>query len=103
MKAPAWRQGDHPGLLLRGHLRRCGISTSALALWVGLSGPYVSNVASGRKGISAEFACRLARAFGTSATYWMRAQVAWEVRSVENSMGRKLRQIRKMPRIRGMR
>ena len=65
----------HPGVtLFEDFMVPRGLSAGKLARLLGVPQNRVSDIVRGRRGISADTALRLARAFGVSAEFWMNLQ-----------------------------
>jgi addiction module HigA family antidote len=64
----------HPGELLADELVALGMSARKFARHIGVAPNSVTDLINGDKRISAEMALRLAKAFGTTALYWMNLQ-----------------------------
>lgn len=69
----------HPGEYLREELNERGWTISALAKQTGYSVPFVSDVVREHKTYSPQFALALARALGTSASYWVNLVAQYRV------------------------
>ena len=68
-----------PGELLREEfLVPMGISKYRLAKEIGVSAQRISEIAAGRRSITADTDLRLCRYFGLSNGYWLRAQIAYD-------------------------
>jgi antitoxin HigA-1 len=67
-----------PGEVLREYLPE-GMSVTEAALRLGVSRQALSNVLNGKAGVSAEMACRLSAALGTSAEMWLSLQQAFDL------------------------
>lgn len=84
MKIPSQRVPTSPGEILKDmFLDPTGISQAQLARHLGWTQAKVSNIITGRLGVTAETALSLADAFGTSAEVWINAQTAidlWRAR-----------------------
>ena len=69
----------HPGLSIRYDcLEPLGLSVTKAAEHLGVSRKHLSDVVSGRSGISPEMAIRLDKAFGGGAYTWYRLQTAYD-------------------------
>ncbi len=83
------RRPSHPGLILRAHyLEPRGIGVGELAAALDVSRKHMSQVLNGHKRIEPTLAARLAKAFGTTAQFWLNLQAAldaWD--AVEASEG----------------
>jgi addiction module HigA family antidote len=74
----------HPGEILREEfLRPLDMSANALAQAIGVPANRISAILSGERGVTADTALRLARAFGTSPEFWLNLQQAYELRLAE--------------------
>ena len=69
----------HPGELLRDELEERKISLNHLARSIRVPLSRVSLIASGKRGITADTALRLARFFDTSAQMWLNLQSAYDL------------------------
>jgi len=74
----------HPGEILKDDfLKPMGISQYRLARDTGINQMTVSKIVRGKQAITAETALRLARYFGTSATFWAGLQTAYHLEEAE--------------------
>lgn len=87
------REAIHPGEHLAEQLNALDMSAAAFARWIGVPTNRVSELLNGRRAISADTALRLARAFNTSARFWMNLQVLYDLRVAETRAGAKLTKI----------
>jgi addiction module HigA family antidote len=70
----------HPGRLLKNiYLKDYNLSVSAFALKIGVSRTTASELINEKQGISAEMALKLAKAFNTSAQFWLNGQQAYDL------------------------
>ena len=70
----------HPGdILLEEYLHPLGLSASALAQAIEVPANCISELLRGRRGLSADTACRLGRFFGTTPEFWMNLQTAHDL------------------------
>jgi antitoxin HigA-1 len=70
----------HPGEILREDLLKpLGISINRLARNLRVPVTRISEIANGRRGITADTALRLARYFGTTPEFWMSLQAAYDL------------------------
>ena len=67
----------HPGEIVREYLGE--ISVTAAAKHLGVTRVALSRVLNGSAGISAEMALRLSEALGTSADFWLRMQLQYDL------------------------
>ena len=69
------KKPKHPGqILLRLFMQPCDISPSELADRLGVPLSTITNIISGRSGVSDEMACKLSREFGNKAEFWLNLQ-----------------------------
>ena len=70
----------HPGRIVRDEcLAPLGLSVTSAARALGVSRNAVSELVNGRRGISAEMAIRLSKAFGSSARVWAGMQLDYDL------------------------
>jgi addiction module HigA family antidote len=70
----------HPGEFLReDFLVPLGLSANALALALRVPVTRISEIVRERRGITADTALRLARYFGTTADFWMKMQMSYDL------------------------
>jgi addiction module HigA family antidote len=87
----------HPGeVLLEEFLLPMGISQNALARAVGVPPRRINEIVLGKRGISADTALRLARAFGTSEAFWMGLQADYDLEETRKRIDADLRQVEKL-------
>jgi len=85
----------HPGEMLReDFLPDYGLSVSSLASALGVSRQSVNDLLRGKRAVSPMMALRLARLFGNSAGFWLRAQHARDLWESETQHGAELDRIR---------
>jgi antitoxin HigA-1 len=74
----------HPGEILREDLLKpLGISINRLGRDLRVPVTRMSEIANGRRGITADTALRLARYFGTTPEFWMNLQAAYDLDSAQ--------------------
>ena len=91
----------HPGDLLQDILDAAGITQSELARHLHIFPSKINEVCCRRRGISAEMAFRLGRAFGQSPQFWMNAQANWELSQVEKGKYLRVKKLKIRTRIEG--
>jgi antitoxin HigA-1 len=70
----------HPGEIIREDcLKPLNLSVTAAAKWLGVSRQALSELLSGRGGVSADMAIRLAKAGWSTAETWLRVQAAYDL------------------------
>jgi addiction module HigA family antidote len=84
----------HPGeVLLEEFLVPMNISQNALARAAGVPPRRINEIVLGKRGVSADTAVRLARAFGTSERFWLGLQVDYDLEEARNAIGRDIANI----------
>ena len=73
----------HPGETIADVLEDRGISQAELAASTGVSPAYVSNVISGKKDISSNFALALEYALGVPKSFWLNLQANYDAELLE--------------------
>jgi addiction module HigA family antidote len=85
----------HPGEVLREEfLIPLGMSSGALAKICGVPRTRIERIATEETSISADTALRLAKAFGTSAEFWLNLQTAFDMRTAKSEIGDQLAKIK---------
>ena len=83
----------HPGVTLReDFMEPYQLSANSLAKALGIPQNRVSDIVRGRRGITADTALRLERAFGVSAAFWLNLQAQYELEVAERQAGSVIRQ-----------
>lgn len=80
----------HPGEILADELEALDMSARKFAAHIGVPPNAVTSILNGKRGISAQMAHRLGRAFGTSARYWLRLQMDHDEKQARAEMAGKL-------------
>jgi addiction module HigA family antidote len=75
-------------------LEEMGISQLRLAQQLRTDVARINEICRGRRGISAQMAVLLGRAFGTSAGLWLNLQKNWELSQVDQRVGKGLRPLK---------
>jgi addiction module HigA family antidote len=70
----------HPGEILADELAALSLSARKFAAHIGVPPNAITAIINGDRGISAEMALRLGKAFGTGARYWMNLQSNYEAK-----------------------
>ena len=82
----------HPGDVLdQEFLQPLALSQNALARAIGVPPRRINEIVLGKRAITADTALRLARAFGTSAEFWMNLQASFDLEATARSIGAALR------------
>ena len=69
----------HPGRIVKRSLESLGITIGAAADQLGVSRKHLSDVLNGKAGISPAMAIRLEKGLGSTASQWLRMQVAYDL------------------------
>lgn len=80
----------HPGRILRREMAARKLSANRLALELGVPSGRITDIANGKRGITADTALRLGRRLGTSAQFWMNLQTRYDLIVAEEKLGRRL-------------
>lgn len=84
----------HPGeVLLEEFLKPMGISQYRLAKVIGVPAMRISEICAGKRTVTADTALRLARAFGTTAGFWLGLQADYDTEEAERIAGDSLKRI----------
>lgn len=86
----------HPGEFLSEILREQGVSQAAFARAIGVSAMRVSHVIRGARPVTADLALRFGKAFGQSPEYWLNLQSAFDLKTAEAAIGKRLDTIPRM-------
>ena len=86
----------HPGDFLQEALEDLGVSQADLARAIGVSPMRISHVISGARPVTAELALLFGRAFGQAPQYWLNLQAAHDLKTVEQEISGRLRQVRRL-------
>jgi antitoxin HigA-1 len=84
----------HPGKFLTEILEQTGVSQAGFARTIGASPMRVSHVVEGVRPVTAELALLFGRAFDQSPQYWLNLQAAYDLKTVELTMGKRLAAVR---------
>lgn len=87
----------HPGeILLEEFLVPMGISQNALARAISVPPRRINEIVLGKRGITADTALRLSRAFGTSEGFWMGLQADYDLEEARKLIDDALRHMEKL-------
>jgi antitoxin HigA-1 len=76
----------HPGEQLKEELDALGVSASDLARQIKVPPNRVTAIINGTRAVSADTALRLGHWFGTSADFWLRLQMIYDLRLAEQAL-----------------
>ena len=88
----------HPGEFLRETLEELGVSQAQFARAIGVSPMRISHVAKGTRPVTAELALFFGRALGQSPQYWLNLQATYDLKTAEQSIGKRLRAVAELAR-----
>ena len=87
----------HPGeVLLEEFLLPMAVSQNALARATGVPPRRINEIVLGKRGITADTALRLAKAFGTSEGFWLGLQADYDLEESRKQIGADLDQIEQL-------
>ena len=90
-KAAKYRDPVHPGVVLKADLLEpFGMSVNKLAKELHVPANRLSQIISGKRGISPDTSLRLARYFGTSPAVWLRLQVRYDLEVAETELSERI-------------
>lgn len=82
-----------PGEILREEFMvPLGLSGNVLADRIKVPANRINDIVRGRRVITADTALRLSRYFGTTAQFWLNAQIAYDLSVAQNEVGGKIKQ-----------
>jgi antitoxin HigA-1 len=79
---------NHPGDLIRDCLDELGVNVTDGAKALGVSRAALSRVINRKAGVSAEMAVRLEKAIGSTAGFWLRLQLNYDLAQIQARSGR---------------
>lgn len=80
----------HPGEILKDELDALGMSARRFADHIGVPPNAVTGILNGTRGISAQMALRIGKAFATGPHYWMALQGTYEEKLARQQLGGKI-------------
>jgi addiction module HigA family antidote len=87
----------HPGEILKQEfLRPMGVTGYRLAKALDVNPQAVNDILLQKRGVSAEMALRLGKAFGMSAEFWMNLQAAYELADAKKRLRNKIKRVTPM-------
>ena len=82
----------HPGVTLReDFMEPLDLSANGLAEALGVPQNRISDIVRGRRGVTADTALRLERAFGVSADFWLNLQSHYELEVTRRDAGKTIK------------
>lgn len=86
VRIPSHRPPTHPGkLLLKQFLIPMKVSQSQLAREIGVTFARVNELINAKRGVTPDTALRLEKYLGTTAQFWLNAQMAWDLYHAKHS------------------
>jgi antitoxin HigA-1 len=70
---------SHPGRLIKADLDELGLTVAEAAAGLGVTRQQLYRVIRGENAISPDMALRLEKAIGSSADFWLRLQMNWDL------------------------
>lgn len=87
----------HPGEHLKEELVELGLSASELARQLQVPPNRVTEILNGTRSVTADTALRLGHWFGTSADFWMKLQMLYDLRVAEQALAGTLAKLPQRP------
>ncbi len=84
----AMRNPNHPGDLIRDCLEELGVNVTDGAKALGVTRSALSRLINRRAGVSPEMAVRLEKAIGSTAGFWLRLQLNYDLAQIQAQSGR---------------
>lgn len=81
------KKPNHPGDIVRDCLDELGVNVTEGAKALGVTRAALSRLVNGKAGVSAEMAVRLEKAIGSTAGFWMRLQLNYDLAQVQSRAG----------------
>ena len=90
----SFRIAAHPGEVLQMLIDEAGVSQSELARRLGEKHSKINEICRKKRGISAEMAIKLAKAFRQTPDLWMGLQDEWELSQIDSSRIKKVQPLK---------
>ncbi len=88
----------HPGeVLLEEFLLPMALSQNAVARAIGVPPRRINEIVLGKRAITADTALRLAKAFGTSETFWLGLQADYDLEEARKAISEDLKKVERLP------
>ena len=82
------KKPNHPGDIIRDSLDELGVNVTEGAKALGVTRAALSRVLNRKAAVSAEMAVRLEKAIGSSAGFWLRLQLNYDLAQVQARRGK---------------
>ena len=79
---------NHPGDIIRDCLGELGVTVTDGAQALGVSRAALSRLINRKAGVSAEMAVRLEKTFGSTAGFWLRLQLNYDLAQIQARSGK---------------
>lgn len=79
---------NHPGDIIRDCLEELGVSVTDGAKALGVTRPSLSRLINHKAGVSPEMAVRLEKAIGSTAGFWLRLQLNYDLAQIQARSGK---------------
>lgn len=100
IRIPTNRRAVHPGeVLLEDFLKPLGETQTELANAIGVPFQRINEIVSGKRGVTASTALRLARHYGNSAGFWLNLQMRCDLQNAAQAEKDALKRIKPVDKI----
>jgi antitoxin HigA-1 len=82
------KKPNHPGDLIRDCLDELGVNVTDGAKALGVTRSALSRLINGKAGVSSEMAVRLEKAIGSTAGFWLRLQLNYDLAQIQARRGK---------------
>lgn len=76
---------SHPGEIIRDCIEDLGLTVTDAAEVLGVTRANFSKILNGRGGVSPEMSIRLSKAFGSTAAFWLKLQLNYDLAQAEQN------------------
>ena len=82
------KKPSHPGDIIRGCLNELGVNVTDGTKALGVTRSALSRLINHKTGVSAEMAVRLEKAIGSTAGFWLRLQLNYDLAQIQARSGK---------------